>query len=76
MQMIIIAVGLVMLLVVVLIDVRWKKANRTGALVAMAAGFVTWAIALVLEPGLPGDLMGLIACLVTLLLVTPLSIPN
>jgi SSS family solute:Na+ symporter len=53
--------------------VWWKKANRTGALAAMAAGFITWFLALLLAPELPGDLLGLIACLFTLLVVTPLT---
>ena len=53
--------------------VWWKKANRTGALAAMAAGFITWFLALLLAPELPGDLLGLIACLLTLLVVTPLT---
>jgi len=39
----------------------------------MAAGFITWFIALLLAPELPGDLLGLIACLLTLLVVTPLT---
>jgi len=53
--------------------VWWKKANRTGALAAMAAGFITWAITSQLAPHLPGDFLGLIACLLTLLVVTPLT---
>jgi len=53
--------------------VWWKKANRTGALAAMTAGFAAWLTALLLAPELPGDLLGLVACLLTLLVVTPLT---
>ncbi|HSG33766.1 MAG TPA: hypothetical protein VLA37_04465, partial [Sphingomonadaceae bacterium] len=53
--------------------VWWKKANRTGVLAGMAAGFVTWIGAMMLAPNLPGDLLGLAACVVTMLAVTPLT---
>ncbi len=39
----------------------------------MAAGFISWAIASYFAPEMPGDLLGLIACLFTLLVVTPLT---
>jgi len=51
----------------------WKKANRTGVLAAMAAGFLTWLVAYLLAPEFPGDLLGLFTCLITLLVVTPLT---
>jgi len=53
--------------------VWWRKANRTGALAAMAAGFVVWILTLLTLPNLPADFIGLGACLVTLLVVTPLT---
>ena len=39
----------------------------------MVTGFLTWAIAMLLAPDLPGDLLGLLAALVTLLIVAPLT---
>lgn len=51
----------------------WKKANRSGALSAMAAGFVVWLGALAWFPEMPADLLGLLAALLTLLVVTPLT---
>jgi hypothetical protein len=39
----------------------------------MAAGFITWAMAYLIAPEMPGDLLGLIACLLTMLVVTPLT---
>ncbi len=51
----------------------WKKANRTGALAAMGVGFLTWVLAILFEPGLPGDMLGLITCLVTMIAVTALT---
>lgn len=50
--------------------VWWKKANRTGALAAMLAGFTTWLISRTVAPELPGDLIGLGACLVTMIVVS------
>ena len=53
--------------------VWWKRANRTGVLASMVTGFVTWLTAMLLAPELPGDLLGLLAALVTLLVVAPLT---
>lgn len=53
--------------------VWWRKANRTGALSAMAAGFLTWVLTMLFLPSMPADFLGLGACLVTLLIVTPLT---
>lgn len=53
--------------------VWWKKANRTGALAAMAAGFSAWLITRSVAPELPGDLIGLGASLVTMLIVSSLT---
>ena len=53
--------------------VWWKKANRTGALAAMFAGFGAWLISRVVAPELPGDLIGLCVSLVTMLAVSSLT---
>ncbi len=52
-----------------ILGIWWKKANRTGALVAMAVGFLTWLGAMLFAPNLAGDLLGLVACMVTMLIV-------
>ena len=51
----------------------WKRANRAGALAAIAAGLLTWFGASLLAPAWPGDLLGFAASLVAMLLVTPLT---
>jgi Na+/proline symporter len=53
--------------------VWWKKANRTGALSAMFAGFAAWLISRAVAPELPGDLIGLGVSLVTMLLVSSMT---
>jgi solute:Na+ symporter, SSS family len=53
--------------------VWWKKANRTGALSAMFVGFSSWLITRAVAPELPGDMIGLLASLVTMLVVTSLT---
>jgi len=53
--------------------VWWKKATRTGALAAMAAGFTTLLISWTVAPELPGDLLGLGVCLVTIVVVSLLT---
>lgn len=67
------SVMLVSVVVPFIAGVWWKKANRTAVLASMAAGFVAWYSALLLAPQLPGDLLGLGTCLVTMLVVTPLT---
>ena len=39
----------------------------------MAAGVLVWILSSWLRPELPGDLLGMVACLLTMLVVTPLS---
>jgi SSS family solute:Na+ symporter len=56
-----------------ILGIWWKKANRTGALVAMAVGFLTWLGAMLFAPNLAGDMLGLIACMITMLMVTLLT---
>ena len=51
----------------------WRKANRAGALAAMAAGIAAWLLTSVFYPQLPGDLIGLGASLAAMLIVTPLT---
>jgi Na+/proline symporter len=54
----------------VLMVVWWSKANRIGALSAMVGGFLTWLISRTVAPELPGDLVGMGACLVIMVTVT------
>ena len=65
--------GLAAMIVPFIMGVWWPKANRTGALSAMAAGITAWLATLYLAPELPADFIGLGACLVTMLVVTPLT---
>jgi Na+/proline symporter len=51
----------------------WKKANRAGALAAMAAGISAWLTTSILYPALPGDLVGLGVSLTAMLIATPLT---
>jgi len=53
--------------------VWWKRANRIGALASMAMGFLTWIIAILVAPDFPGDLLGLLVGLLTILVVTPFT---
>ena len=53
--------------------VWWKRANRSGALASMAMGFLTWMLAILFAPEYPGDLLGLLVGLATILVVTPLT---
>jgi solute:Na+ symporter, SSS family len=67
------SVILVCVTVPFIVGVWWKRANRSGALASMAVGFVTWLLAIMYAPELPGDLLGLLLGLVTILIVTPLT---
>jgi len=67
------SVILVSVVVPFIAGIYWKKSNRTGTLAAMAAGFLVWLVAVWYLPNLAGDMLGLIACLVTILVVTPLT---
>ena len=51
----------------------WKKANRAGALAGMSAGIATWLIVSSLSETLPSDLLGFAACVLAMLVVTPLT---
>jgi SSS family transporter len=65
--------GLAVIIVPFVLGVWWTKANRAGALSGMAAGLITWLTTMSLWPNLPSDFMGLAACLVVMLVVTPLT---
>ena len=67
------SVILVCVTVPFILGVWWKRANRTGALASMAMGFLTWFVAIVYAPEFPGDLLGLLVGLITILIVTPLT---
>ena len=67
------AVILVSVTIPFVVGVWWKRANRSGALASMAMGFLTWFVAILYAPELPGDLLGLLVGLVTMLVVTPLT---
>ncbi len=66
-------VSLCSIVVPFVLAVWWKKANRTGALCAMVAGFSAWLMSRALAPELPGDLIGLGVSLLTMLLVSTLT---
>ncbi len=67
------SVILVCVTVPFVVGVWWQRANRTGALASMATGFLTWFLAIVYTPDFPGDLLGLLVGLITMLIVTPLT---
>ena len=51
----------------------WRKANRWGAWAAMLSGLGVWALAAAFAPDLPGDLLGMAASFVALVVVSVLS---
>ncbi len=55
------------------LSIWWSKANRTGALAGMTAGIVTWLVVSANSATLPADLTGFFACLLTMLVVSPLT---
>lgn len=56
-----------------ILGVWWQQANRIGALAAMATGIVAWVAASYARPDWPGDLVGFVVSLTTMLFVTPLT---
>lgn len=56
-----------------ILGIWWKKANRSGALAGMVAGVGTWLVVSMLSETLPADLLGFGACVLTMLVVTPLT---
>lgn len=67
------SVILVSVVIPFIAGVYWKAANRTGTLTAMAMGSLVWLLATLFVPDLAGDMLGLVACLVTIVIVTPLT---
>ena len=55
------------------LGIWWKKANPYGGLAGMFAGLATWLFVANVNPDLPGDLIGCIACFFIMLIVTPLT---
>jgi SSS family transporter len=56
-----------------MLGIWWKASNRTGAVAAMSVAVVVWLSSKWLWPDLPGDLLGMGACVLTMLVVTPLT---
>jgi solute:Na+ symporter, SSS family len=56
-----------------ILGVWWKKANRAGALAGMSAGLGSWIVVATFWPAQPADLIGFGACVVTMLVITPLT---
>ena len=56
-----------------ILGVWWQKANRLGALAAMTAGVIAWIVVSYGRPDWPGDLVGFVVSLATMLVVTPLT---
>jgi SSS family transporter len=56
-----------------LLVVWWGKANRSGAMAGIVCGFLTWLVSRSIAPELPGDLIGMGACLVSMIVVSLLT---
>jgi SSS family solute:Na+ symporter len=67
------AVLLAAVIVPFVAGIWWQAANRTGALAAMFAGMLVWLTSRIIIPEFPGDLLGMGACLLTMVIVTPLT---
>ena len=67
------SVILVCVTVPFIVGVWWPIANRTGALASMFMGCLVWFTTIRFAPELAGDLLGLLAGLLTILVVTPLT---
>jgi SSS family transporter len=65
--------GVAAIIVPFIVGAWWRKANRTGALSAMAAGISAWLATLYLAPQLPADFIGMGVSLLTMLVVVPLT---
>lgn len=70
------SIGFVGLLAPMLAALFWKKANRTGCLAAMYAGFVSWALFELTLEAYPADLFAAAFSAVVLVLVTHVSAEN
>ena len=67
------SVKLVCVTVPFIAGIWWKRANRVGVLASMGMGFLTWLIAILVAPEFPGDLLGLLVGLITILIVSSLT---
>jgi solute:Na+ symporter, SSS family len=67
------AVLLAAVVVPFVLGIWWRAANRTGALASMMAGVLTWGVSSIVWPEFPGDLIGMAACLITMVVVTPIT---
>lgn len=56
-----------------ILGIWWRKANRAGALCAMFAGITSWLVTSIVYPNLPGDLVGLAASLLAMVVAVPLT---
>ena len=56
-----------------MLGIWWKASNRTGAVAAMSVAVIVWLSCKWLWPELPSDLLGMAACALTMLIVTPLT---
>lgn len=56
-----------------ILGIWWQKSNRYGALAAMAGGFLTWLVCWHFYPEIPGDLLGLMACTIIMLIVSTMT---
>ena len=65
-----VAVLLATIIVPFILCFWWEKANRSGALAGMLAGFVTWLTATLIATEAPPDIIGLLASLLAMVLVT------
>jgi len=67
------AILLAAVIVPFVLGIWWQKANRTGAIVAMITGVLVWFATSMIKPEWPGDLVGMAACLASMLIATPLT---
>ena len=56
-----------------IVGLWWKKTNRTGGWAAIVAGLSVWALVAMTAPDLPGDLLGMAASFVALIVFSLLS---
>lgn len=65
--------GMAVIIVPFIFGVYWSKANRISAIAGMFVGLSAWIGTMILAPRWPSDFIGLGACLVTMLVLTPLT---
>ena len=67
------AISLAAIVVPFMVGIWWRRANRSGGLASIGAGLLVWAASEILAPELPGDLLGMFASLLAILIVAPLT---